>query len=379
MQKAIAIAMIDGYVAITKSRRKGLAYQNSQEPHAFIRIEKDIKNKEIPSLVFLHGKEEYLINWAEKRLGNLYTKESSRALDLTIFDESQFEIDEIISACETMPMMSERKVVILEDFLCVWGKDIKGITKDDISRFTKYLEDLPESLLLIITTFEESIKNGRKTKTSLYKAITKMGKDYDFDSLSQGDLRKFIAKRFRLLGKNAPSREVNFFINESGYYNKDMDYSLYNLKNDIEKIANYADDEIITEDDIRECISESLEKGVFKLIDAVSNNQKEEAFKLLHEILLSGEKPMKILNLIIGQLEIMLSAMEMRGEGIAVPTIEKELKVHKYRLKKAMKAASSYDLKDLKRILAMAMEVENQTKSGKLSFELALELFIAEI
>ena len=49
------------------------------------------------------------------------------------------------------------------------------------------------------------------------------------------------------------------------------------------------------------------------------------------------------------------------------------------RKKKAMQAAGRYEVEDLRRILCSAYAIENDIKSGRLSMEMALEMFIAEM
>lgn len=88
---------------------------------------------------------------------------------------------------------------------------------------------------------------------------------------------------------------------------------------------------------------------------------------------------MRIASLITGQLEIMLAGSELRGEGRSVPQIAKELKVNEFRVKKAMQAAGRYTEKDLRAILREALSIDNEIKTGYMSADLALEMFIAGI
>ena len=66
--------------------------------------------------------------------------------------------------------------------------------------------------------------------------MEKNGKVYDFQPLKDAQLRSFIEKRFRSAGKSYTSSVINLIMSESGYGNKSIEYSLYNLENDLKKI-----------------------------------------------------------------------------------------------------------------------------------------------
>ena len=63
--------------------------------------------------------------------------------------------------------------------------------------------------------------------------MEKNGKVYDFQPLKDAQLRSFIEKRFRSAGKSYTSSVINLIMSESGYGNKSIEYSLYNLENDV--------------------------------------------------------------------------------------------------------------------------------------------------
>jgi DNA polymerase-3 subunit delta len=299
---------------------------------------------------------------------------------LTVFEEDQWQAPQVIEACETMPLFSARKVVVINGLANVWKQTGKGcVSKDDADQLGDYLKDLPSTLLLIITTRESEDDRREKSRTSLYKAIAEYGAVYDFTPLERGDLVKFARKRFRSAGKDVPGALIERLVEQSGYDNKDIAYSLFDLENDIRKIVFHAGMNEVTAEDIDLCLSETLEQGIFKLLDAVSANRKADALSMLHQLLVGGVKAMRIQSMLAGQLEIMLCGLEMQTEGASTAQIQKRLHVNEYRLKKAMRAAGRYTVEDLRRILRSAYAVEGDIKSGRLSMEMALEMFIAEM
>ena len=232
--------------------------------------------------------------------------------------------------------------------------------------------------MLIITAGEDPDPK-KKDKPVLYGTVIECGSIYDFKVLSETDLKKFVMKRLRGMGKAISSRALNTLISSSGYYNKDVDYALYNLENDIKKIVALAEGGEITESDVINGISDNIEHAVFKMLDAISQNRKDTAFRLLNDMLRSGEPAMRILANITGQLELMLEVRECLSAGMNQKAIPKAVGAHEYRVHKAVKFSSGYNEKELRRILVNAFETDVRIKSGILDDKLALEMLIAEI
>ena len=116
-----------------------------------------------------------------------------------------------------------------------------------------------------------------------------------------------------------------------------------------------------------------------RMLDAISQNRKDTAFRLLNDMLRSGEPAMRILAVITGQLELMLEVRECLSAGMNQNAIPKAVGAHEFRVQKAAKFSSGYSEKELRRILVNAFETDVRIKSGILDEKLALEMLIAEI
>ena len=87
-----------------------------EKEHAFVTIEKDLKEGNIPRVVLLCGSEDYLIKWYEEALIKKYVAESAKAMDLTVLEDTAATVERIRESLETVSILSERKVVLLPDF-----------------------------------------------------------------------------------------------------------------------------------------------------------------------------------------------------------------------------------------------------------------------
>lgn len=353
------------------------AYKKETE-HAFITIERDLKEGKIPRLVLLCGKEDYLIRWYTDALIKRFVTESCRAIDLVAFENENISLNSIVENLETISLMSERKVVLLPDFALTYGKHIKGFNESDAKELTDYFKEIPEGALLLITASEPEDYRGKKSR--IMTAVEKYGKVYDFQSLKDNMLRSFIEKRFRTAGKFYSASVVNMIMSESGYGNKAIEYNLYNLENDLKKIiAHCGRNDEITREDVRGVLTTNPENDVFAMLDAIGRNRKDEALRLLNNLIQSGNPVFSLLKLITSQLELILTVKEMKDEGMSLAAMQKKLGVHQFRIKKAMAVTGQYSMTDLRKALSLAYDVDENIKTGLLESNLALEFFIAQI
>lgn len=353
------------------------AYYKEKE-HAFITIGRDIKDGRIPRLVLLCGKEEYLIRWYAEKIINKYVSQSCMAIDLVRLEGEFLNVEKIKESLETVSLMSERKVVFLPEFAPAEGQTLKGFSTSDINELVKCFEDIPEGSMLLITAPKQ--EDGKAKKSKVRIAVEKWGKVYDFQPLRDGQLKSFIEKRFRAAGKMYTNSVINMIMAESGYGNKSIDYSLYNLENDLKKIIAHSGlSQEITAADVSDILATNPENNVFAMLDAIGRNRKDEAFRLLHNLLDAGTSVFNLLRLITDQLELILSVKEMKDEGMTLANIQKLLGVHQFRVKKAMAVTGQYSMEDLRRALSAAYEVDENIKTGLFEGDLALEYFIAKL
>ncbi|MBQ9708703.1 MAG: DNA polymerase III subunit delta, partial [Firmicutes bacterium] len=310
--------------------------------------------------------------------------------DMVTISGDNLSAQNIIESCETLAMMSERKVVLVPDFLPADGGKIRGFGESEIKDLTEYLSKgagVPESTLLIFTSGETE---GKSKLPPVRKAIkeAKNGSIYDFQPLDDSLLRGFIEKRLKATGKGYRPSLVSSIIAESGYGNKYIDYTLYNLDNDLKKLAAYAGETEITAEDARAVISTNPENNIFSLLDSVSRNRKGDALEMLHNLFDAKVDPFMIQAMIVRQLELILYVKEMSDDGRVLQDISKiagDLEsagrkgrsIPEFRVKKAMQVSKNISSEMIKHMLTGAYEIDGNVKRGIFEPKLALEYYIS--
>lgn len=349
------------------------AKQNTEHP--FRTIVKLMDSGLYPKVLLLHGHEDFLVGWAAKFVKDKLINPASEMIDFTEFSEN-LDPYAIIAACETLPFMSERKIVLVSrtDIFTQQPKDMKS---GDIQELADYLPKVPDTTMLVFTC-----EKVNKTK-ALYKAAAKNGIVYDFCPLDKPTLAGWTAKQIQNLGKTAEKGDILRYIDMCGYCEKDSTYTLYNIKNDISKAAAYCGGERITIEDLAACMQGEDDTDAFALLDAAFSGQKDKAMTILHakvdmeQASKRDNVVLSFLGLLCSQLEIMLEARERIADGQSEAEAASDMGVHPYRLSKAVAASRGKSLQQLKSGLMDAYNIEKDFKSGSMDAYLALELFIA--
>lgn len=121
-----------------------------------------MKADAISNLVLLCGEEQYLVHWAADLLVDKYVNKACESLDFTKLEPEEVTIERIKESCETLSMLSPRRVVMLPEFPPALGQKLKGFSESDEKELLDYLKDLPETCLLIITAGKPDPKNKKK-------------------------------------------------------------------------------------------------------------------------------------------------------------------------------------------------------------------------
>lgn len=343
----------------------------NEEP-AYKKFEQDRETGNLRNLLFFYGREQYLIQWAVAALMKDNVQEAAKDLDFTKFDAKSFSLDALIQACETLPLLSSKRVVLVDD-AGLFGSDKRGLSEQEEEQLTQYVATISSTCLLIVTA--TAVDKRKK----LFKAMQAAGSCYEFGLLEEVSLKQFIEKRLMKAGLHAKTEAINEIIERSGYFDKESDYTLYHLENDLVKVIALAEGKELAKQDIVLGISGNEEAYLFDLLDALSRREKDEAYSLLNRLLGSGTNVYQLVAVLCSHLETALLVKEMKEEGIPLGSIKDQLGIHEFRIKKAAAVADRYTIPHLRKGFRQALEIDQTIKSGLMDARLALELLIASI
>ena len=264
------------------------------------------------------GKEKYLMENAVGYLLNKYVK-GSEAFNYTKFKGSEVKPQDIISACETYPVMNDKKVVLVRD-VCDFLANYE--LKDS---FYEFLDKLSDFVILIFWD-----TGDLKKTTKFYKYFKNNKRDIEFAKLGPVDANRFVKSYFLRKDKKINDREAALFIKESGYTSKNEDLVLLDLISEMDKIAAAAKSNHISESDIRSLITENIDTNIFAFLDAMIERNSERALVEFHNLVKLGEEYPIIFYMIIRQVKNLLSYKILSEKNISQAEMMNKMGLSKF-------------------------------------------------
>lgn len=355
-------------------------YNDNKTEHAFRTFAVDLKKGLECPVIYMYGAEEYLIDWAANTIAGRYVSGSFAAADFEKPDAESVSMEDIVSSCETVSMFSERRVVWVRDYPPLWQENAKGFGEGQIKVLEDYLKEPNPGTILIFSTsrVKNDPRDKKEKKTKLNKLLLGSARCYDFCQLDRPALRAFIEKRVKSKGIAIDRSTTDYIVDITGYYHKDTDYSLMNLDSDLKKMLSLSSEKVRRED-VDRAILGDMDTYIFDFLDHLSLNHKEDAFVLLNNIIASGSEFFSILGIIISQFELLTEVGELRDSGMDISGIVREMGIHEFRVKKALKAAERFGTVKLKKVLAQLYSIDTEIKRGDIDGITALELLIGRM
>jgi len=303
----------------------------------------------------LYGTQDFLIKKEKEKILSSYNLEK---INVSIYDLENDSLVDIINDASTMSLFAEKKAIIITNSYIFTGSTAKHKIEQNIALLEEYLNNININTILIFIVNNEKLDSRKKIVTQ----IKKVAKVLEFN---QVDTRKIVSELLKEYQIN-----IDYLIDRVGD-------NLMLLVSEIEKIKLYKDNEkIISKEDIDLLINKNIEIDLFKLIDAIINNDKETSISIYNEMLKINEEPIAIIVTLANQIRIIYQVLELNKLGHTEHDIATILNIHPYRVKKAFEKKRLFDSETLLKYLYELGELDLKIKSGLIDKEIGLELFI---
>lgn len=268
---------------------------------------------------------------------------------------------QIIESCETLPMMSDYRLIVVRDcMLCQSGK-----AKDEAQESTQlceYLPKVPETTCLVF-----DLGDGMDKRKKLSQALVKLPGAVSFDALDDVQLTKWIGQQLRPYGKRMDRVACETLAFTSGR-------DLTMLSGELQKLAAYAGDRAdITAEDIEQIATHTAECTVFSMVDAISDRKAQEAFALLNVLLQSGEQRIGILAMITRHYRQMTHLSALMKERVPQAQQAKLLGVPPFAIGRLSKQVGRRSFESLREGLEACVQADFDIKRGAMREEMALD------
>ncbi|MDD6189170.1 MAG: DNA polymerase III subunit delta [Clostridiales bacterium] len=316
-----------------------------------------IKTPEEASGCFiLFGDENYIKESCLSQLKNLALNGGDETFNYRRLNGPNIDLDELLEAVEAFPSFAERTFVEVRDF------DIYKCKEEAAEKLMAILTDVPEycCLVFIYATIPFSEDKRRK---KLHEAVKKSAKLFEINMQEQNMLIKWIQRRFAAANQTISTDNCEYLILLCGGL-------MTGLISEIEKISAYAKQKEISRSDIDAVAVPVAEAQVFKLSNAIAENNFDEAARLMGTLLQMNEHPVMILGLIGSQCRKLYIARLMRDKGGSVTQLMKTLDFRsEYPAKLLMNNASKFSLSWCEKAVLACAETDYQMKNSPIDEE----------
>lgn len=331
----------------------------------YIELEEKIKSGKLDNCYVFCGADEALIKESIKLISSKVLQCAFKELNYVQFDGVSADIEAVINTCETVPFMSEKKIVVIYRSVFLGeGEDREFNKKYD--RIVKYMEGPASHCILILYHVFE---NDREKPSNKIKKLDKKVCVAKFDKLKGMQLEKKVKSLFEAKGRNIGKFELKLFC-------EILENNMNIINNEIEKLCSYAYNREITKEDILIMTPQKTDSDIFDLVDSLSQKKIEKALDILNELIFKGEKITYILYMIERQFNILLQIKYSLEEGKDKDVIARELKLNPYICEKMITQGKKFSLKGLKKAVDSCLSAEEVLKSSSVNSKTEMELLI---
>lgn len=295
-----------------------------------------------------------------------YAKEDRfKDLEHVTVDCESDGLDELIASLTESSLFSEQKFIVVKNPFFLTAKVSKKLQKqiDDLQKIFENLADL-EDVVVIVASYEKIDRRKKLTKTVLkqFNVVEPQIRPYEVASTTKA----LIKDEGYIITQSA----LQLLIERS-------DQVIDTILSNYQKLKMVATDNKITEKSVMQNVDLSLAQNIFAILESALDKNYSEAVERLDNQLREGTNPIQLLAVFENQLELILVVKILAQRGRSEPQIVKELGVHPYRVKLALRNRLKID--KLENLLRDAIDLEFKYKNGTYREDNFLKLFILNV
>ncbi|MBU5483539.1 DNA polymerase III subunit delta [Clostridium sp. MSJ-11] len=331
-------------------------------------FEDKIKKGTIDNCYVFCGLDEEAIKDKIRVLERKILAENFVDLNFVKFDgDNLVNLDSVINACETLPFMSEKKIVLIyrANFL---GEKEDGNKKSLYNELNSYLKNIPPTCTLIIYYI---FKDKREKPSRKILSLEGKATVVKSDKIYGRELESKVKNIFQSKGKDIGNVELKLFCS---LLSGDMGI----IENEVEKLCCYAIDRDITKEDIYLLLNKKEDDDIFDLVDLIGDKKVKEAINSLNELMHKGDKANEILFMIERQFKLLYRIKYSLERMMSRDQICSEIKLPPFICEKLINQSKKFTISKLVGALDICLKWEKNLKSSSLDRKTQMELLLIE-
>ncbi|MGB5809541.1 MAG: DNA polymerase III subunit delta [Polyangiales bacterium] len=293
----------------------------------------------------LLGTERLLIERAVDAIRRAVDAAGVPGFNIDLYDGKGLDAAPVISAARTLPMMSERRFVLV--------RHADSMTPTEQSKLAEYLEEPNESTALVISADK---LDGRG---KLAKKAKKSGWLVDAKPLRGRELRAFVKGEASARGHNIASDAVESLLDAIGD-------DLGAIDDSIERLSLFVGSgQRIGTEDVAACVTRIRVDSIWSLVDAIGLKDRRKGMAAAQSLLADREPPLRLLAMVARQLRIVARMRQALSEGLRPQEAATRAGAPPFKAKDLTASARQFTADSLGHAFALIAETDVALKSSK--------------
>lgn len=262
------------------------------------------KGKPVPALLLL-GEEAYLRDDCRARLIEKFIPETARDWAVSRYSVDRGETQSALEQAQTLPMLSSRQLVFLEDLEKIekLGEKNRDAAVDQLQA---YLENPAPFTVLVLeaTALDQRMRLAKLLAENTLVVQVGLGDDADDRQAAAVAWARAMAKEQNVEFETGAAEDLAEFVAAD----------LMRLKTEIEKLTTYAGArKVIRREDVAAVVVSEKTATVWELADMLASRQQKKALEFLDRLLRDGEEPLPMLGAMAWMYRKLIEASEVKG------------------------------------------------------------------
>lgn len=262
----------------------------------------DVQSGDLAPIYLLGGQESFLVRRAYDLLYPAALAGGPRGFNEQTFLGDKTSGAAIAGACNTLPMMGKRRVVVV--------RSVERMKKDHQDELAAYCASpSPTTVLLLLVSDDPTKKIDGRTK--LPKAIKKNGRYCEFKRMYGRELQGWIGDEARRLDKKLEPMCA-------GYLEGLMGNDLAQIANALTIASLYVGEEDrILLSDLEEVVAGRKQDALWDMLDAIGERRFPRALRAMQQLARQGEEPHAMLRLVTKRIRELQRARAGLDDGMS--------------------------------------------------------------
>jgi len=333
---------------------------------------------QLADVFILHGDNPLAVS---DRVEEIIQLERGRGLadaDITHMDGNTSLIGDLFSHSSMLLLGGSMRLLVVDHAMDVIR------SKEDQTRFSSWLENLPPDQVLILI-LPDSMRFDSKSKTWNWKQVgeghwlravlktnEKRAAWLDIPLPPEKDMAGWIMQE-------AERQGVTFEPHAAVVLASQVGNDVFTARHEVRKALDYTNGErAVTDEDVRLLCAADREAGMFDMVDAVGQRDGRTALGLLHR-LLDETTAVHVFNMLARQVRLLIMAKEVVETGGSEREIATKCGVQYFVAHKLADQCRRFRMDELEALYRHLDRLDEESKRGFASLEAGMEVLVAKV